>query len=79
MRQEKLASLGQLAAGDEHSGRLLPEAGRRDAIAGAKIITAGGKSLELEYILGDGGSLIAESLEGVQRVTKIVRDLKSFS
>ena len=36
-------------------------------------------SLDLDNILGDGVSLINESLEGAERVTKIVQDLKNFS
>ncbi len=37
------------------------------------------RSLEMENILSDGTDLIGESLDGADRVTKIVQDLKSFS
>ncbi len=37
------------------------------------------ESLGMEYILTDGVDLIAESLEGAQRVSKIVRDLQTFA
>ncbi|WP_298436451.1 ATP-binding protein [Geobacter sp.] len=37
------------------------------------------RSLRIDYILGDCRHLVAESLEGVERVRGIVRDLKSFS
>jgi len=37
------------------------------------------KQIKLDYILGDLNNLITESLEGSQRVSKIVQDLKSFS
>lgn len=35
--------------------------------------------LKIDYILEDLGSLIKESLDGAERVKKIVQDLKSFS
>ncbi|HBA72174.1 MAG TPA: hypothetical protein DCZ63_08305 [Geobacter sp.] len=37
------------------------------------------RRLKIDYILEDTGSLVAESLEGAERVRKIVQDLKSFS
>jgi signal transduction histidine kinase len=37
------------------------------------------KELDVALILEDGAELIAESLQGVERVARIVRDLKSFS
>lgn len=37
------------------------------------------KKLKIDYILDDVGSLIAESLEGTERIRKIVQDLKLFS
>jgi two-component system, cell cycle sensor histidine kinase and response regulator CckA len=96
MQQDKMASIGQLAAGVAHeintpmafitsnlcvlskyfdqivrereqgSDPSPPPAGRK-------------KPLRMEQILADGIELIAESLDGAERVTTIVRDLKSFS
>jgi two-component system NtrC family sensor kinase len=37
------------------------------------------KRLKIDYIFDDSPQLIAESLDGAQRVRKIVQDLKSFS
>ena len=106
MRQDKMASLGLLAAGVAHEinsplsyitsnirvltdylrqmGAYLtlqqevlertaaPEEQRRELAAAAQ-------RLEIPLILDDGPALIAESLEGVERVSLIVRNLKGFS
>ena len=37
------------------------------------------EKMDLDYVLGDLGSLIAESLDGVERVGKIVQNLRDFS
>ncbi|UXI68965.1 GAF domain-containing protein [Tahibacter amnicola] len=37
------------------------------------------RSIDLKFLLDDTGQLLAESLEGITRVEKIVRDLKEFS
>jgi two-component system, NtrC family, sensor kinase len=37
------------------------------------------RSLRIDYVLEDSGSLLKESLEGARRVTRIVRDLKDLS
>ena len=37
------------------------------------------KKLKLDYVIEDFEDLLEESLEGAERVTKIVRDLKTFS
>jgi len=37
------------------------------------------KALKIDYITGDLDNLIKESLEGAERVKKIVQDLKNFS
>ena len=106
MRQDKMATLGLLAAGVAHEinsplsyidsnirvltdylrqmGAYLtlqqevlertaaPEEQRRELAAAAQ-------RLEIPLILDDGPALIAESLEGVERVSLIVRNLKGFS
>ena len=106
MRQDKMATLGLLAAGVAHeinsplsyidsNIRVLtdylrqmgayvtlqqevlertaaPEEQRRELAAAAQ-------RLEIPLILDDGPALIAESLEGVERVSLIVRNLKGFS
>ena len=59
--------------------RLLLKHGDALESSAREIINAGRKSLDVDYILSDGGELIAESLTGAERVSKIVRDLKSFS
>ena len=52
-------------------GELTPSA--RESIVNRRI------TLNIENILEDGVDLIRESLEGAERITKIVQDLKSFS
>ena len=105
MRQDKLASLGQLAAGVAHEinnpltfvtgnirvltnylsqmstyltlqqellDRAVAEEHRLELAAAVH-------RLEIPLILSDGPALVAESLDGLERVARIVRDLKSFS
>ena len=104
VQQEKMASIGQMAAGVAHEinnpmgfitsnlntlgkymGRLREY---QDALkAHLAVCESDSKAalleqqrrLKIEYILEDTGSLVAESLEGAERVRKIVQDLKSFS
>jgi C4-dicarboxylate-specific signal transduction histidine kinase len=105
IQQDKMASIGQLAAGvaheinnpigfvssnlvslDKYLSRLTEfinlQAEKLAAIAPPGLsgeIEGKRKSLKLDYIMEDAGKLIQESLEGADRVRKIVKDLKTFS
>jgi two-component system, NtrC family, sensor kinase len=105
MRQEKLASLGQLAAGMAHEinnpvsfascnisefadyfSQLKTYLALQQEILAQtatpeqhRHLAEAAQRLEIPNILADGASLIAESLDGMERVARIVRDLKSFS
>ena len=70
--QQYVGKLLQLIAGYEQHDAELPAASR-DALDALK------REIDLDYLRNDVGELLAESLGGLQRVKRIVQDLKDFS
>lgn len=101
LQGEKMASIGQLAAGVAHEinnpigfissnlttlkkyiDRLAEYVGALSQTTPVKIepqIKELRKTLKIDYILEDGKDLIEESLDGTDRISNIVKGLKSFS